>query len=1044
MATAPTMTAAPARNLAAAHQMVRSPLEKLRGYIRRYVSLEGAIVVGLYLALWFWIGLVLDWGFFKLFGIDWVQELPWSFRATVLCLLLAGLLAAVATTVLTRLFREFRDVALALLLERRFPEQLGDRLITAVELSDPRQAAAYGFSPAMVQATIHDAASRVATLPVQQVFDWRRLRRRGLRLLLLTAGLYLVVGASFTTVASIDQGQFTTTGFGDFNEVAVLWFERNVLLQNVIWPRRSHLELVDFPANGEIKVGRGATPPTIRARAFKFVISGAPTASARNAYSDWLKNRSLPQEAAVTAFGKVPDEGWRPISWFDLTPALLGAEVPKVNLPAEWVPRNLEAGMTLDEIELRLARAETHQTLRAETHAALRDVIEKLELRGKDPALRRTLRTLIVPVEAILVYKGRTTNGRTTLQRVGDNEYTGQFGELKESVSFTVEGEDYSTPTRKVIVVEPPALETLTRIEERPAYLYYRPYPGSDPRQLRGKKQLMDETNVSLQGGEVSRIDLPAGTNIILTANASKDLKSARIVPKVKKDAVAPPAPPVEVLGDRSFRTRLENVRQEQAYTFEFVDTDGVLGTRQIIIVPAEDSPPKVRELGPDDVVRKVKEGYMVAVTARVPFKGKVHDDYGLSALRYVYSIRRLESRMPAEDRLIAREGTAMIGLFAPTGQGIYSGLGRAVYVLEMAAKVREMRDRPAEVKSFDLPRFDKLLREKKDELIPLALVEEKLNVRQRPPYRALVSEFEIKPDEWTKAETDPLNCDFPLFRENLKVTDVRLTQPRYQVDLRLEAVDTDLDGAADKDGRPLPHIKASDERFPLIVVSENELLSEIAKEEEKLYGDLESAFNKIIETEAKLITVGQDLSGSRVKQEDLGPMAIRCEQVQEVLEKSQVAVRDVTVAYNKILRELRFNQVREDMIERVESKIVRPLGEADSLFEKARDGVLAFKRSLESTEGPLETRLVTARLASDVAKQQLRALIDHLNNILSSMQGLTDINKLIKILADIEKDENIQYDTIEKIKNDLENKIFEDTKPPDKPKDKPKKPGEK
>src|SRR6516165_10178973 len=97
------------RNLAEAHHRVRNPLEKLRKYIRGYVTLEGAAVFVMYLALWFWIGLLLDYGFFKLFGIDWVQKLPWGFRAFVLCVLTAGVVALVALKVLTRLFREFRD-----------------------------------------------------------------------------------------------------------------------------------------------------------------------------------------------------------------------------------------------------------------------------------------------------------------------------------------------------------------------------------------------------------------------------------------------------------------------------------------------------------------------------------------------------------------------------------------------------------------------------------------------------------------------------------------------------------------------------------------------------------------------------------------------------------------------------------------------------------------------------------------------------------------------------------------------------------------------
>ena len=185
-----------------AHQRIRSPLERLRRFIRTYVSLEGAAVVGLYLTLWFWIGLVLDYGVFRLFHFDWVQETAWGFRCGVLVVLLSGLLAAAALTVLTRLFREFRDAALALVLERRYPQILGDRLITAVELADPRKAAEIGYSPAMVQETIHEAAQRVDQLQIKEVFDWERLVRRGVLIgILLMGGYFAAVGIFCTANA---------------------------------------------------------------------------------------------------------------------------------------------------------------------------------------------------------------------------------------------------------------------------------------------------------------------------------------------------------------------------------------------------------------------------------------------------------------------------------------------------------------------------------------------------------------------------------------------------------------------------------------------------------------------------------------------------------------------------------------------------------------------------------------------------------------------------------------------------------------------------
>ena len=107
--------------------------------------------------------------------------------------------ALVAFVVMTRFFKEFRDSALALVLEKRFPNVLGDRLITAVELHNPKAAAKYGYSPELVAQTIHEAADRVEQVPVGQVFAWGRLYAYGLVLIYLSAGLYLLTAAGFAT-----------------------------------------------------------------------------------------------------------------------------------------------------------------------------------------------------------------------------------------------------------------------------------------------------------------------------------------------------------------------------------------------------------------------------------------------------------------------------------------------------------------------------------------------------------------------------------------------------------------------------------------------------------------------------------------------------------------------------------------------------------------------------------------------------------------------------------------------------------------------------
>ena len=213
---------------------VRHPLQRLRSYIRSYVTAEGLAILGMYVALWFWIGLLFDFGFFKAFGVDWVQIAPWELRAVVLAGLLLGLVAVVASKVLFRLLREFRDNALALLLERRFPVLLGDRLITAVEMADPRLAQRYGYSQPMIDQTVRDAAERVDRLNPAEVFNWGRLRHYGLCLALITVGCYLFLGSVYCLAARVRVADYV----GGFQNVASIWFERNVLLANTIGPAR--------------------------------------------------------------------------------------------------------------------------------------------------------------------------------------------------------------------------------------------------------------------------------------------------------------------------------------------------------------------------------------------------------------------------------------------------------------------------------------------------------------------------------------------------------------------------------------------------------------------------------------------------------------------------------------------------------------------------------------------------------------------------------------------------------------------------------------
>jgi hypothetical protein len=1014
-------TPVPSRNLAEAQERVRSPLERLRRFIRTYVSLEGAAVVGLYLTLWFWIGLILDYGVFRLFHFDWVQETTWGVRCGVLVVLLAGLLAAAALTVVTRLFREFRDAALALVLERRYPQILGDRLITAVELADSGKAAAIGYSPAMVQETIHEAAQRVEQLRIKEVFDWHRLIRRGILIAILVVGGYFVAGGLFCTANAIQDRGFTSAGFTQFHDVAGIWFERNILLHNVIWPRQAHLEYLETPPfAGEYRIGRGDRGPVIRVRALKYVIAGAPGKKAVESYRAWLASRGIGEEEQaqlLEQFQQKPAEGWRALSWFDLTRELLGASVPDIALPAEWKIRDLGAGLTLDEIELNLDKSETHKTMTPETKEGMRNVLAQLEERADDPSLSRILRKLSVPEEALLIYKGANTNSQTTMQRLADNEYTGQFGDLKETVTFTVQGLDYYTTPRKVVVVEPPLLEQLLREEERPAYLYYRLGRDDNPAELSGKKQRFEPAHVSLQGGEVSRIDVPAGSNLTLTATATKDLAKVWIAPHgLQKSGMTISASPPKMLEERTFTTRFENIRFEQNFLFRFLDADGVTGQRQVVIIPSEDAPPKIREFAPDKIVRRVQGGYMVTITARIPFLAEVDDDHGLNEVRYAYKISQAESGRPNHRAPWPLLGGASLN---PAGQGPLPGLADLICLLRLSAEgERKVEEGP--VQHYALPSFRKELDKRPQDAVVHPEPSE-LASPKKLPYRQLLRHFSLKADDWTQPELDPLESDLPLWKTNptLKMTDPSRPQPRYQMQLWLESVDNDLDSEKTADGRPRPHLRISEERYTFFLVSENELLTEIAKEEEQLYAKLDERYQGLLDMQNKLAQINLDLSSTALKGEELGAMSARTDQIQEMLEKAQNTTREVYTDYARILREMKANQVSERFLERVEKTIVDPLKSIDGHFEGVRDAVGNFRKTLDNKE------MEPSRKAGGTAKEQMLALTRALEKILASMQKMTALNDLIKMLKGIEDSEVAQYETLKKLYEDKVNDLL-------------------
>lgn len=199
--------------------MVRPPATdpldaRLRGLGRRLVRWSLAEGVA-WAALWFagvaWLA----------FLVDYFFEPARSARVALLVLAACGIAGALAYFVVWRAVARPSLRAIALLLERRFPE-LGDALNTAVEIRPSSEET----SPALWSRAEQEAERRLDALPVGTVVDRSVVVRRW-------ASALAALGVSAALVAA---GPGAARSFAD----------RMFLLSDARYPRQTRLELVGF------------------------------------------------------------------------------------------------------------------------------------------------------------------------------------------------------------------------------------------------------------------------------------------------------------------------------------------------------------------------------------------------------------------------------------------------------------------------------------------------------------------------------------------------------------------------------------------------------------------------------------------------------------------------------------------------------------------------------------------------------------------------------------------------------------------------------
>ncbi len=821
------------------------PLHRLRGVIHTYMLMDVALFALLFLTCWFWIGLGVDWGLFALTGVDVVQHMPAVFRMAVTAFLAGLMLALMVLRGYTLLRQELSDTNLALLLEKRYPKLLGDRLITAIELADVAEAERQGYSRQMIEKTIREARERVGQVRVNSVFNWLRLWVKfflilGVSLIGLGAGLAIYLTSEDATLPGNYAAKVT--------DAAHVWTERHVTFAGTPWPRRAHVELIDFPENNELRVGKTAAGPTVRARAYKWVVAAPGTR-----------------------------DGWRPLMWSDLNATeirgtVLACPVPPlpqmVSANATFAPTG--ADVSADEVEFALgldvdaevadALASGTDTVEAilerteampvaATASGLREVFKRLNAMTRQSSMSRTFRRLLVPRPVVvtdengnpktvdqtltLEYAGKKTAAPVTLSRESSGVSAGQVAGLKESVWFDIQFENFQTDPKQIVLVPPPMITDFQSIDYHPAYLYHKA-PGGDLTALRGLKQVFAGNRLTLTG-EVTDHQVPFGSELELTATTDKPLTAVRLVPKTgnlrRQEALAdrPPA----VAGDLTLRTSSrevevdgktvteefstvtvafrkrtrpdvvsgqpvtvvdldESVTQATEFDLEITDRDGVTATRAVKFRTTEDAPPEVK-LAVDDLF-KIGTEYWCTPKARLPFASGsgVTDATGLSKVEFEFRWSTVESAAVAAaitELSAPPAAAAPPAVTAPT-----PAAAAAVAAITAAALSLDAGTVQVQTGTFPVPRFareyDAIPADTPDGL--KRKLGQKFDGNEGVVKKVMLSDPLAKAGE-TTIDVFDIEAALP----NLGVLKEDQIQPRYLVKLNVLATDSNADRTA-------------------------------------------------------------------------------------------------------------------------------------------------------------------------------------------------------------------------------------------------------
>jgi hypothetical protein len=960
------------------------PLARLRGLLRRHVVIDGLLAAALVVVAWLLAGLALDYGVFLATNTDWVQDAPPAVRGLGLATAGVALLGVLVLRIGRRLFADLSDTSLSLVLEKRFPGVLGERLITAVELADEDRAARQGYSRDMVRRTAADARERLDRVPVEKVLNRKRLwKQAGV----VAAGCVLLLAAVVAAGIAFTRVPTAAGVLHGTADVAAIWAERNVFLRNTPWPRAAYLDVLE-PTAGEYRVGRDAGPPRVRVRvrAAEWVIAD------RDAHA-----------------------GWRPLAWADLTPAFVGVAVPETVMTTEEGddrPEDVARAAVVGALTMPAERRQVVKTHALATLAVdevgsaygregpLAEVFTALDAKAADPAYGRALRRLDAPGEVTLRYAGLPksagkveslgTRGDVRLTRDPSGDFSAEVSGLKESVGYTVRARNFRTDPRRIVLVPPPMLTRLSRTESQPAYLTH-PAPvdaaGKSVPLTADQLQVLAPKQFSLTGDR-SVAAMPAGTAFTLTGVADKPLSQVIVNPKAGRlPGVDDPAASLSLTpqGDTFTLTFAGRDRVTSNLEFELVlvDEDGVRTRRPVMIQVTEDQPPQVEVAV--DVLRKVGSAYMVTPRARVPFvkESIVRDDTGLTKVEYQFEVTRLEAQA-----VVALQLQAAAGVFAASPA--LPGIGALVAPVASATVAGSLaQGGQKQFGSLTVPAFERSYAAlPKSTVAGLAA---KLAVPPADPDSPNVVrevKFTLDGDAFDLETADSL-----LEKQGRRMRVGEFSgdvQPRFRLEMNVIAADGNV-VSGPKTGQNLEPLRFT-------VVSEADLLGEITKDEEAITGRFDEALKNLRTGQAKLEAEAARLGSAEIPPDILRAAEFRAADIAQHVAKCRDFVQGVAADYMRLRKEVETNRCNEAVPKRYQAVIITPIEQVLAAEQKAAEvAVEALREPLKEGRKPPEAAVAQTRTALAALLKRLEAIRRELGDTLSEGKLRDDLRKIIE-----------------------------------------------